>query len=552
VYPAEVEYTTEIVHDGRPYTVTVPALRTPQCRNCKELILDTEASEQITEAFRRVANLLRPEEVRQNRERLGLTQAALAERLEVGAATLSRWETGAQIQQRSLDKLLRLYFALPEVRRALEPPGSAAPAAAEAAAPGSVPNEQEEQSHKVLCPECGTPNLETVQVEETFDHGGRKKPTHVTALIPIKHCRNCDFSFEDRETEKTKHRAACAQVGVQAPEEIRSIRKASGLSQREFARLTRLGGATLNRWERGHLIQNGAYDDYLYLLRFPENLERLKERRRFVATHPHGDESAGEDRSGQAGNREWGAIESLRGRNDDRCLVRKQGGTMTEQFREQRPSFLRQALKDAKKWCQAPETLVEGKRSDQFWLRLLSVEQVTADDAYCFLVSFQLTNRVTWQKDAVAEQINKFRGEDAPDIRTAVSELADALSGCTSEKRKRRTSAASKIAFFAKPRQEVYIWDQFARESAGFRNGRSAAFRDYASYSASCSKILAQERNMPDFLDSIQEFRSYLKQVGGPMGDSTIAPDSFIERRFLDKLMFWEGKWLKNMHDANA
>src|SRR5437016_3707811 len=122
IYPAEVEYTTEIVHDGRPYTVTIPALRTHQCRNCKELVLDTEASRQITEAFRRVANLLRPEEIRQHRKALGLSQEALGERLEVAKATLSRWETGAQIQQRSLDKLLRLFFDLPEVRRALEPP----------------------------------------------------------------------------------------------------------------------------------------------------------------------------------------------------------------------------------------------------------------------------------------------------------------------------------------------------------------------------------------------------------------------------------------------
>ncbi len=122
IYPAEVEYKTEIVHDGRPCEVTILVLRTHQCRNCKELVLDVEANRQITAAFRRAANLLTPEEIRRSRERLGLTQAALAERLEVGPATLSRWETGAQMQQRSLDRLLRLYFGLPEVRRALEPP----------------------------------------------------------------------------------------------------------------------------------------------------------------------------------------------------------------------------------------------------------------------------------------------------------------------------------------------------------------------------------------------------------------------------------------------
>ncbi len=120
--PEEMDYTTEIVHDGRPYQVSVPALRTPRCQNpeCRAILLDTAANRRITQAFRRAANLLEPEEIRRRREALGLTQAALAEWLEVGAATVSRWETGAQIQQRSLDKLLRLFFDLPEVRRALD------------------------------------------------------------------------------------------------------------------------------------------------------------------------------------------------------------------------------------------------------------------------------------------------------------------------------------------------------------------------------------------------------------------------------------------------
>jgi putative zinc finger/helix-turn-helix YgiT family protein len=122
--PEVMDYITEIVHDGRPYTVTVPALRTPRCQNpaCRTIILDTDANRRISQTFRRTANLLEPEEIRRRREELGLKQTELAARLDVAPATLSRWETGAQIQQRSLDKLLRLFFGLPEVRRALDPP----------------------------------------------------------------------------------------------------------------------------------------------------------------------------------------------------------------------------------------------------------------------------------------------------------------------------------------------------------------------------------------------------------------------------------------------
>ena len=41
----------------------------------------------------------------------------LAYLLGLAEATISRWETGAQIQQRSLDNLLRIFFGFPEVRK---------------------------------------------------------------------------------------------------------------------------------------------------------------------------------------------------------------------------------------------------------------------------------------------------------------------------------------------------------------------------------------------------------------------------------------------------
>lgn len=130
IYPNEGEYSTEIVHDGRSYNVTLPSLRTFRCRNCGDVVLDEEASEQITQAFRQQAGLMTPEEIRQHREALGLTQQELAERLSVAEATLSRWEKGWQIQQRSLDKLLRLFFALPEARQFLHPsPSTGEPSA---------------------------------------------------------------------------------------------------------------------------------------------------------------------------------------------------------------------------------------------------------------------------------------------------------------------------------------------------------------------------------------------------------------------------------------
>ncbi len=116
---ATVPYATQVDHDGRKYAVALAALAVPRCTSCGTIALDEEANRVITEAFRKQAGLLAPEEIRQGRQALGLTQQLLAQHLGVAEATLSRWETGAQIQQRSLDRFMRAYFELPELRRTL-------------------------------------------------------------------------------------------------------------------------------------------------------------------------------------------------------------------------------------------------------------------------------------------------------------------------------------------------------------------------------------------------------------------------------------------------
>jgi putative zinc finger/helix-turn-helix YgiT family protein len=112
---ATVPYAVTIEHDGRAYRVEIPALTVPRCSNCQALSIDDEADRQISAAFRREARLLAPEEIRQGREQLGLTQKQFANLLGVGEATVSRWETGAQIQQRALDRFLRVCLASPAV-----------------------------------------------------------------------------------------------------------------------------------------------------------------------------------------------------------------------------------------------------------------------------------------------------------------------------------------------------------------------------------------------------------------------------------------------------
>jgi putative zinc finger/helix-turn-helix YgiT family protein len=120
-------YTTELEHDGRTYTVSVKELRVQQCEHCKAIVLDDDANAAISAALRHEAGLLSPEEIRANRERLGLSQRQLAQCLRISESTLSRWSTGAQIQQRAMDALLRVFFESAEARSILRGhPGVAA------------------------------------------------------------------------------------------------------------------------------------------------------------------------------------------------------------------------------------------------------------------------------------------------------------------------------------------------------------------------------------------------------------------------------------------
>jgi DNA-binding transcriptional regulator YiaG len=109
-------YTADLEHDGRAYAVTVSDLDVLRCGHCGNLVIPDGSFDKLTAELRRQAGLLAPGEIKGNRDRLHLTQKALAGHLRVSESTLCRWETGGQIQQRAMDLLMRLYFDIPQVR----------------------------------------------------------------------------------------------------------------------------------------------------------------------------------------------------------------------------------------------------------------------------------------------------------------------------------------------------------------------------------------------------------------------------------------------------
>jgi len=146
------------------------------------------------------------------------------------------------------------------------------------------------QGAKTQCPSCDGRQVTTTVEEQRFTYGTGDNAVELKAYVPVHHCADCDIDFTDGFAETLRHKAICEHLGVMTPDEVASVRKTYGLSRADFAKVTKIGEASLARWETGALIQNGAHDQFLFLLTFPENFERL--RRRAEQTESHFEESA--------------------------------------------------------------------------------------------------------------------------------------------------------------------------------------------------------------------------------------------------------------------
>jgi putative zinc finger/helix-turn-helix YgiT family protein len=132
---------------------------------------------------------------------------------------------------------------------------------------------------KPTCPVCEAGDTLTSFEEERFTYGIGDRALELTARIPVRRCTVCGFEFTDDEADIARHEAVCRHLAVLTPAEIQRIRDRHSLSRAEFARLTRIGEASLARWEKGLLIQNAATDSYLRLLSYIDNLEVARSRR---------------------------------------------------------------------------------------------------------------------------------------------------------------------------------------------------------------------------------------------------------------------------------
>lgn len=89
------------------------------CPACGEVLLQYEESRLLQEravaAYRRAHALLAADAIREMRERLGLTQAQFAALLRLGLNTVSRWESGRNVQNAAMDVLFKVVRDVPAV-----------------------------------------------------------------------------------------------------------------------------------------------------------------------------------------------------------------------------------------------------------------------------------------------------------------------------------------------------------------------------------------------------------------------------------------------------
>lgn len=120
------------------------------------------------------------------------------------------------------------------------------------------------------CPNCDSTNVRAYKRIDTFNYGVGQDAVRLSAEIPAYRCGSCGLEFSGEGAEHLRHRAVCEHLGLLTPARITSIRARYGLSRAKFAAISRIGMATLARWESGETLQNAAMDVYMRLLARPD------------------------------------------------------------------------------------------------------------------------------------------------------------------------------------------------------------------------------------------------------------------------------------------
>ena len=128
------------------------------------------------------------------------------------------------------------------------------------------------------CPRCGT-QMRDRKGTLPFSVNGEEVQT---PSISHSSCPNCSEVVLRHDQARNLRALAIEEYrqkqGLLSAREIRAIRDRFGLTQSELAKLLRLGGNTVSRWESGRTVQTAALDILLRLIRdLPGSLDYLQQ-----------------------------------------------------------------------------------------------------------------------------------------------------------------------------------------------------------------------------------------------------------------------------------
>ena len=116
VVRSEIPFSDTLEHDGQSYRITLDEAKVYFCKSCGNTILEDATVDELYARMRTIAGLLQPQDIVAIRTKYSLTKNDFSRYLGIAEATLSRWEMGAQIQQKSFDKILRAFDVVPQFR----------------------------------------------------------------------------------------------------------------------------------------------------------------------------------------------------------------------------------------------------------------------------------------------------------------------------------------------------------------------------------------------------------------------------------------------------
>ena len=123
---------------------------------------------------------------------------------------------------------------------------------------------------KNICIECDSKNIEYIEKPDMVEVRGEE----IQVMAKYWLCRDCGTNWEFFDEDEydqidEAYRIYRNRTGMLQPEEIKELRKRSGFSQGELAKIFGWGAVTISRYENGSL-QSKAHDELLKLLKKPE------------------------------------------------------------------------------------------------------------------------------------------------------------------------------------------------------------------------------------------------------------------------------------------